>query len=68
MTDQVKCINCKRLSLKESSIGKNGFGYCPAKSRTKGHTFSASYPRTCDRFIQAEPEQVAARERYIGDF
>jgi hypothetical protein len=62
-----RCVDCKHFNLKGSPIGKLGFGLCPLRSMTAGHTFSAVYPRNCDKFVQAPVEQVELRERLLKE-
>jgi len=63
-----KCIACKAFSLKDSppGLGNLGFGICAVRSMTKGHTFSALWPKQCSDFRPAAPATVAKRQKGLG--
>ena len=60
-----KCLNCAHFNLRRSPIGKLGFGLCRVKSLNGGHTFSATYPRDCDRFKPAAQATTELRETLL---
>ena len=62
----VQCINCYNWRPKDTEprLYHLGMAVCKVHSLTKGHTFTAKYPRECAEFEQAPEAIVAKRERY----
>ena len=60
----VRCIDCKHFNLRDSHMGKHGFGLCAAKGLGPGHTFSAVWPKLCSTFAPATQKQAEARAKW----
>lgn len=55
--ERVQCLTCMRFSLKDSPMGKNGFGRC-ALRRDLWTYPSATYKRVCDKHkVAVDAEQ-----------
>ena len=60
-----RCIECSRFTMKQSPIwARLGAGHC--EGRPKHEHYGALFVRECDRFVQAEPERVAAGLAYLN--
>ena len=63
----VICQDCKHFNLRDSPLGKHGFGLCKAKRLGVGTMLSASISRECGLFRRATEETIAKIVTAIGE-
>lgn len=60
MTNEVRCIDCTRLRLRENpKMAALGFGQCERKPAWEFS--SVTFARQCDRFMAERADKVQAR-------
>ena len=61
----VRCQDCAHFNLRDSHLKHLGFGLCKVLSTTKGHTFSAHWPKDCEHFLKAEAVVIERRKAVL---